>query len=303
MKVAIVGCKGSGKTVLMSVLGVKYEKPDKNGIFLNPKDQKTLHICNKNVGRMQNEAKWPPATSPDATECLQWEMMRTASGDTYDKIADLCFLDFAGEVYTGGWGGDNIKNLSEEAQRSLAQLKSHVKEADVLIVLVNLRDIINGQRGDASTDSMEWAARTVLSYAYNEAKTSKVALVFTQSDMYENIIAERGSLQNVLKEYMPNIDVRFGNRLALFSVAAVATTEPAPDGGSPLPARNFESKGLEELMLWIADYCLVSCKREVERIKQRKRTGRKIGVLGLLLWFLYVVILLCWHIWVTLYGV
>ena len=303
MKVAIVGCKGSGKTVLMSVLGVKYEKPDKNGIFLNPKDQKTLHICNENVGRMQNDAKWPPATSPDATECLQWEIMRKVADDSCDTIADLCFLDFAGEVYTGGWGGDNIGNLSAEAQRSLAQLKFHVKEADVLIVLINLRDIINGQRGDASTDSMEWAARTVLSYAYNEAKTSKVALVFTQSDMYENIIAERGSLQNVLEEYMPNIDVRFGNRLALFSVAAVATTEPAPDGGSPLPARNFESKGLEELMLWIADCCLVSCKREVERIKQRKRTGRKIGVLVLLLWFLYVVILLCWHIWVTLYGV
>ena len=296
MKVAIVGCKGSGKTVLMSVLGVKYEKPDKNGIFLNPKDKQTLHICNENVGCMQDEAKWPLATSPDATECLQWEIMRKVADDPCDTIADLCFLDFAGEIYTGGWGGDNIKNLSAEAQRSLAQLKSHVKEADVLIVLVNLRDIINGQRGDASTDSMEWAARTVFSYVYNEAKPSKVALVFTQSDMYENIIAERGSLQNVLKEYMPNIDVRFGNRLALFSVAAVATTEPAPDGGSPLPARNFESKGLEELMLWIADYCSASCKREVERIKQRKRTGRKIGVLVLLLWFLYVVILLfCEH--------
>ena len=66
MKVAIVGCKGSGKTVLMSVLGVKYEKPDKNGIFLNPKDKQTHRICNENVGRMQNDAKWPPATSPDA---------------------------------------------------------------------------------------------------------------------------------------------------------------------------------------------------------------------------------------------
>ena len=293
MKVAIVGCKGSGKTVLMSVLGVKYEKPDKNGIFLNPKDKQTHRICNENVGRMQNDAKWPPATSPDATECLQWEMMRTASGDTYDKIADLCFLDFAGEVYTGGWGGDNIKNLSEEAQRSLAQLKSHVKEADVLIVLVNLRDIINGQRGDASTDSMEWAARTVLSYAYNEAKTSKVALVFTQSDMYENIIAERGSLQNVLKEYMPNIDVRFGNRLALFSVAAVATTEPAPDGGSPLPARNFESKGLEELMLWMADYCLEVRRNELRRMR-RKRVRRGFAasivllfLLGLFTWKAY----------------
>ena len=59
------------ETVLMSVLGVKYEKPDKNGIFLNPKDKQTHRICNENVGRMQNDAKWPPATSPDATECLQ----------------------------------------------------------------------------------------------------------------------------------------------------------------------------------------------------------------------------------------
>ena len=293
MKVAIVGCKGSGKTVLMSVLGVKYEKPDKNGIFLNPKDQKTLHICNENVGRMQNYAQWPLATSPDATECLQWEIMRRVADDPCDTIADLCFLDFAGEVYTGGWGGDNIGNLSAEAKRSLAQLKSHVKEADVLIVLVNLRDIINGQRGDASTDSMEWAARTVLSYAYNEAKTSKVALVFTQSDMYENIIAERGGLQNVLKEYMPNIDARFGDRLELFSVAAVATTKPAPDGGSPLPARGFESKGLEELMLWMADYCLEVRRNELRRMR-RKRVRRGFAasivllfLLGLFTWKAY----------------
>ena len=285
MKVAIVGCKGSGKTVLMSVLGVKYEKPDKNGIFLNPKDQKTLHICNENVGRMQNYAQWPLATSPDATECLQWEIMRRVADDPCDTIADLCFLDFAGEVYTGGWGGDNIGNLSAEAKRSLAQLKSHVKEADVLIVLVNLRDIINGQRGDASTDSMEWAARTVLSYAYNEAKTSKVALVFTQSDMYENIIAERGGLQNVLKEYMPNIDARFGDRLELFSVAAVATTKPAPDGGSPLPARGFESKGLEELMLWMADYCLAEGINEHRRMR-RKRVRRGFVAFVALLFFL-----------------
>ena len=293
MKVAIVGCKGSGKTVLMSVLGVKYEKPDKNGIFLNPKDKQTHRICNENVGRMQNDAKWPPATSPDATECLQWEIMRKVADDPCDTIADLCFLDFAGEVYTGGWGGDNIDTLSAEAQRSLAQLKFHVKEADVLIVLINLRDIINGQRGDASTDSMEWAARTVLSYAYNEAKTSKVALVFTQSDMYENIIAERGGLQNVLEEYMSNIDARFGNRLALFSVAAVATTEPAPDGGSPLPARNFESKGLEELMLWMADYCLEVRRNELRRMR-RKRVRRGFAasivllfLLGLFTWKAY----------------
>ena len=293
MKVAIVGCKGSGKTVLMSVLGVKYEKPDKNGIFLNPKDKQTLHICNENVGCMQDEAKWPLATSPDATECLQWEIMRKVADDPCDTIADLCFLDFAGEIYTGGWGGDNIGNLSAEAQKSLAQLKFHVKEADVLIVLINLRDIINGQRGDASTDSMEWAARTVFSYVYNEAKPSKVALVFTQSDMYENIIAERGSLQNVLKEYMPNIDVRFGNRLALFSVAAVATTEPAPDDGSPLPARNFESKGLEELMLWMADYCLEVRRNELRRMR-RKRVRRGFAasivllfLLGLFTWKAY----------------
>ena len=39
-KISIVGVEGSGKTVLMSVLGEKYAVPDKNGLSLKAKKRK-----------------------------------------------------------------------------------------------------------------------------------------------------------------------------------------------------------------------------------------------------------------------
>ena len=40
-KIAIVGVEGSGKTVLMTVLGERFQTPDPYGLFLSPETQET----------------------------------------------------------------------------------------------------------------------------------------------------------------------------------------------------------------------------------------------------------------------
>lgn len=67
-------------------------------------------------------------------------------GQKTRPLAQLSFLDFAGEVYRKAFGTDGSDDTYDTAL-----LKSHVKEADVLIVLVDLGKIINGAEDDERT--------------------------------------------------------------------------------------------------------------------------------------------------------
>lgn len=251
--IAIVGVEGSGKTVLMAAMGDKYKSPDANGVFLKPVNRETFAYCEKLMGQMQ-DGKWPIATGKAITENLRWTLTKKIADGDDDKIAELSFLDFGGEIYRLAFGGGVHEEPDEDTKNAIAQLRSHVEEAEVLIVLVNLSDIINGKRNEERTIEMNWLSQAILSFAYDEANKSSVALVFTQADSYAETIADCGGLRGVLTRYMPTVDTSYGKRLALFSVAAVNKTIPAPDGsGFSIPAPDFFSEGLGILVKWISD--------------------------------------------------
>lgn len=272
MKVAIVGVEGSGKTVLMAAMGDKYKSPDANGIFLQPVNRETFAYCEKLMGQMQ-DGQWPIATGKAITDHLRWTLTRKVADGDADRIAELSFLDFGGEVYRLAFGGGVHDEPDEDTKKAITQLRSHVEEADVLIVLVNLSDIINGQRNEERTIEMNWLSQAILSFAYDEANMSRVALVFTQADSYAETITDCGGLRDVLTKYMPTVAASYGKRLALFSVAAVNKTVPAPDGsGFQVPSPDFKPQGLENLVLWVVNY--------VE--KKRKRWKIAAGLIGLL---------------------
>lgn len=281
-KIAIVGVEGSGKTVLMAAMGDKYKSPDTNGIFLKPVNRETFAYCEKLMGQMQ-DGKWPIATGKAITDNLRWTLTRKVVDGDDDRIAELSFLDFGGEIYRLAFGGGVHDEPDEDTKKAIAQLRSHVEEAEVLIVLVNLSDIINGKRNEERTIEMNWLSQAILSFAYDEANKSSVALVFTQADSYVETIAECGSLRGVLTKYMPTVDTSYGNRLALFSVAAVNKTVPAPDGsGYQVPSPDFKPQGLENLVTWVVGY-VVEIRRwhEGEEIR-RKRLKIAVGLIGLL---------------------
>lgn len=273
-KIAIVGVEGSGKTVLMAAMGDKYKSPDANGIYLKPVNRETFEYCERLMGQMQ-DGKWPIATGRDITDNLRWTLTRKVADGDDDRIAELSFLDFGGEIYRLAFGGGVHDEPDEDTKNAITQLRSHVEEAEVLIVLVNLSDIINGKRNEERTIEMNWLSQAILSFAYDKAKKSSVALVFTQADSYAEIITDCGDLRGVLTRYMPTVDTSYGKRLSLFSVAAVNRTVFVSDGsGFQVPSPDFKPQGLEKLVSWVVD--------SVEGKNKRKRWKIAVGLIGLL---------------------
>ena len=139
-KVAIVGVEGSGKTVMLAGLGDLYTYPDEEGYFLSPKNFSTAAYVAEKIKRMR-KGEWPAATAGDEMQGLDWTLRRRVpnSRGRPESICEVSFLDFAGEVYRTAFGiGAGDQALAEQAE----ELKRYVREADDLIVLINLRDVI-----------------------------------------------------------------------------------------------------------------------------------------------------------------
>lgn len=281
VKVAILGVEGSGKTVLFSVMGDRYETSDRNGLFLTPLSYETYSYCKKGMAALR-KGEWPSATTPDAYVELDWDLMEKGWAGKR-SLARLSFLDFAGEVYRKAFGGERREDGTAAERNAVERLRLHVKEADVLIVLADLSKIINGDEGDARTIEMNWLTQAMLSFVYEEAAGKSVALAFTQADRYEETLRQCGGVRGALAKYLRVVDSNYGDRLSLFEVSAVDRTVPSPDDPAVfLPASDFGSRGLEELMKW-----LVGCIRPSR--SWLTRLGFVFG-LGLALWGLCLVV-------------
>ena len=249
-KVAIVGVEGSGKTVMLAGLGELYSKPDEQGYFLSPKNFATASYVADKIARMR-QGEWPTATAEDVLQGLDWSIRR--KGDGSGRPQDVCevsCLDFAGEVYRAAFGirAESADNLSSEAE----SLKSYVQDADDVIVLINLRDIIvNGIRDKRVQESL-WITKSILQYALESRsgrKEPRAALVLTQADSYADTIRACGGAKGVLEEYLRDVANNYG-WLDIFAVSAVDKTSLDADGNVK-PAPDFTSEGLTPLLTWI----------------------------------------------------
>ena len=104
-KVAIVGVEGSGKTVMLAGLGDLYTYPDHEGYFLAPKNFGTAEYVAEKIERMR-KGEWPVATAGDEMQGLDWTLKRREPGvrKPPEKVCEVSFLDFAGEVYRAAFG-------------------------------------------------------------------------------------------------------------------------------------------------------------------------------------------------------
>lgn len=252
-KISIVGVQGSGKTVLMAALGAKYKQPDEYGLFLSPESPEAFGFVRNEMAKMRAGEKhgdWPGTTTPDSMCMLRWSLRRkTEDGDT--KLCDLEFLDFGGEIYKRAFGSGTLqesKDAAEDWTEEIAALKKHIEESDVLLVLVNLRDVISGVV-NKETNARLYATKGVLDYATRELKIKRIAMAFTQVDAYRKVIDESGRLSDVLQTHFPDVANVYSS-LPLFAVSAVDKTFTGDDGRA-YPAKDFGSQGLDDVIHWI----------------------------------------------------
>lgn len=98
-KVAIVGVERSGKTVFLTAMADKYEKPDRNGVFLTSVNEATYKYYAK-ARAMLRDGEWPLATQPGEIVELDWK--RTIS-PARSSVAPV-FLNEAPPLLAGHQG-------------------------------------------------------------------------------------------------------------------------------------------------------------------------------------------------------
>ncbi len=255
-KIAIVGVEGSGKTVMLAGLGELYSRPDAEGYFLAPKNFGTASYVMDVVARMRG-GEWPSATAEDVMRGLDWTIKRDrGAGQRPEVVGELSCLDFAGEVYRAAFGirsetkgGENEAELSELVDK----LRSYIQKADVLLVLINLRDVIaNGCRDRRVQESM-WITNAILNTALgDDAKSGlRAAIVLSQADCYADTIRTCGGEKEVLRRHLPHVYNNY-SWLDTFAVSSVDRTVLDADGNR-VPAHDFKMTGLEPIMDWVLE--------------------------------------------------
>ena len=249
-KVAIVGVEGSGKTVMLACLGELYAKPDDAGYFLRPKNFQTASYVMKKISSMR-KGVWPMATADDAMQGLDWMLCRKdPHGGRPQDVCEISFLDFGGEVYRAAFGirGGNDRSLAGE----IASLKDYLSNADDLIVLINLRDVISKGIEDERVQESVWITNSILATALDSStgKTApRASIAITQADSYAATIEACGGAKGVLEAYLPHVANSY-DWLDIFDVTAVDKTI-LDDDGNAVPAPDFQPEGLRVLMEWI----------------------------------------------------
>ena len=250
-KVAIVGVEGSGKTVMLAGLGDLYTYPDEDGYFLAPKNFGTAAYVAEKIERMR-KGEWPSATAGDEMQGLDWTLKRREPGarKPAEKVCEVSFLDFAGEVYRAAYGisGSGDASLKEQAE----ELKQYVCGADELIVLINLRDVITNGLRDKRVQEAMWITKSILDTALGDdagEKAPRAAIVLSQADSYADTIKSCGGALGVLEKYLPHVANDYG-WLDVFAANAVDKTA-LDDDGNVVPAVDFTTQGLLPILKWI----------------------------------------------------
>ena len=271
-RISIVGVEGSGKTVLMSVLGVKYVSPNRDGLFLSAVDKDTYMKCSRMVNEM-DAGIWPGATLPGTMQDLKWHLMRanSRSGRTPRRIGDIHFLDFAGEDYKAAFGdGQEKAYAAKSVEKSVEKLKEHVSQSDVLLVLMNMDDVVVSTDDDVEARDRKsevlWLTRSILEYAFRQG-VGDFALVFTQKDKYEGY-CEKG-VEWMYRKYLPNVESLFPC-LPLFAVSAVRVRPDHVTGKMvPVPGSD-KSDGIDEVLKWMAEKVEQAEKREERNVRRER---------------------------------
>lgn len=250
-KVAIVGVEGSGKTVMLSGLGALYSQPDECGYFLSPKNFETVSYVNRQMSALMS-GKWPAATTDDTMRGLNWDLRQRVGSGRPRRVGELSFLDFAGEVYRAAFVRNTMPD--DALANEVGQLKEYLSEADRVLVLVNLSDIIKHGPYNQRVEEAIWVTNAILDSIFPEdgaanVKTPVAAIVLSQSDNYKSTIEECGGPTGTLQKYLPHVANNYG-WLDTFAVCTVDKTVLDKDGNH-VPAPDFTTKGLMPIMDWI----------------------------------------------------
>ena len=243
MRLAVVGCEASGKTVFMAALADYYRPDSANGLCLVPENSATNRFSRALVRQMRSLRQWPSATNPDKTVEMEWSLR--SDGET---IANIDMLEFGGETFRAvfrGEGGEKMRKQSEKA------LLDYLAAADSVVVLVSIKELLRDP-GSVSMEEFErdteamWVTRGLLDFVREKLPGAGVVIGLTQADRYRGELAAAGGAGKLFASRWPTI-ASVAHSIPVVEVASVSATD---ENGNP--AEGYSTEGVLPVMRELA---------------------------------------------------
>ena len=237
MKMSVVGCEASGKTVFLSALADYYNGDGRP--CLVPENEAANSFQRFQLRQMRSLRQWPPATDPGKTIELDWTLRE--DGKT---VSEIEMLEFGGETYREAFRGGKG---SVSHQAAVDTLTHHLGGSEFVVVLVSLRDLLRDS-GDMSPEEFErdtealWVTRGLLEFLRENAPEAKIVIGLTQADLHRGEIDAAGGAGELFRRRWPSI-AAVAHGLPVVPVASVSATD---ENGNP--AEGYTPDGILTVM-------------------------------------------------------
>ena len=249
-KIAIVGCDGSGKTVLVSSLSDYYKagRRQDQACIMVPANSSTRRYVDTLHRVMRIDHKWPQATNDIVGgSALSWNMLR--GGKT---ISEIQLMDFGGENFRYAFRDDGPTTNPEV----VAKLKDYIQSADFVIITVGLDKLVRNltpelygslERGDVEFDrdsEAQWVTEGLLKMVALKLANDPpgVVVALTQADKHADVLKEFGGAKGLFVRCWPEIASMYPS----LNVVSVASIDRMTEDG--MPASGYRTDGVLTVM-------------------------------------------------------
>lgn len=250
VKIALIGMPNSGKTVLLAVLADQFRGANGRHFFLSSADKGngTFKHLSRDVDQLR-QGEWPSLTKKGAHIQLHWTLE-----DDYGPIGDIHAVDLSGEDILDLFGDAKIDGPEDKLPAALQKTAESLRTADIVLVLLDLNDLIDVRDREKNRQVLALADYAISRTRGGES-AARAALICTKFDLCREFVRQSDGLDGVLKEFLPQVYPSHleRGRVRVFPVATVAdtTVEIRDDQPVRVPAPEFKSEGLDELMDWL----------------------------------------------------
>lgn len=275
MKIAIVGCDSSGKTVFVSALTDYFKAGQRIGqtCALIASDSATRDYTSQLHHRMRILGRWPERTADEVEDArrLRWEM-RTAQG----PLTEIEMLDFAGENFRRAFNGQKNNSAYKAA---VDQLLDYISQTDYVVITVGLRNIVRHlnpetykslARSEAEyrrDDEAQGVTGELLKSLANKIRTNPLSVVvaLTQADRYRQELDEYGGAKGLFAKCWGEIAMGYPN----LNVVAVASVDKVTADGQP--AKGYQTNGVLTVMKEFSRFAFGDCDEVTARLDNLTR--------------------------------
>ena len=243
MRLAVVGCEASGKTVFMAALADYYRPDNANGLCLVAENSATNRFSRALVRQMRSLRQWPSATNPDKTVEMEWSLR--SDGET---IANIDMLEFGGETFRAVFRGEGGEKMRKQSEKTLLD---YLSAADSVVVLVSIKELLRDP-GSVSLEEFErdteamWVTRGLLDFVREKLPGAGVVIGLTQADRYRGELAAAGGAGKLFSSRWPTI-ASVAHSIPVVEVASVSATD---ENGNP--AEGYNTEGVLPVMRELA---------------------------------------------------